>query len=103
MALLPKDINSETRSAFEEIAAIASAAGQIIVDEAAISLHQRERDLFRLIGSQAFDWWIDIHRFEFAPIFHLKWMANGEIEIGDTAVGLEHRRQNFVQIWNSHS
>ncbi len=102
MALLPENIYAETRFVVERIAAIAGAAGEIIVNQAAVSLHQGERDLLRLIGSERVDRRIDEDRLQFAEIFHLQRMADGKIQVGDAVVGLQHRRQNSVEIGNSH-
>ena len=62
MSLLPENVDAETRFLIERITAIARAAGQIIVNQAPISLHQRERDLLGLIRSQRFDRRIDKDR-----------------------------------------
>ena len=102
MSLLPENVHAKTRFVVERVTAIAGAAGQIIVDQAPISLHQRERDLLGLIRSQRVDRRIDKDRLQFAEIFHLQRMADGKIEIGNAVIGLQHRGQNFIEIGNSH-
>ena len=102
MSLLPENIDAETRFVAERVTAIAGAAGEVIVNQAAIALHEGERDLLRLIRSERFDRRIDKDRLQFAEVFHLERMADGEIEIGDAVVGLQHRGQNFVEIGYSH-
>ena len=102
MALLAENIDAETRFVAERVAAIAGAAGEIIVDQAPISLHESERELFGLIGRERFDRRVDKDRLQFAEIFDLQRMTDGKVEIGDAVVGLQHRGENFVEIGNSH-
>src|SRR5262249_45595830 len=102
MTLLSENVYSETRLAFERVTAIARSAGKIIVNQAPVPLHQCESDLLRLIRSQALDRRIDEDWFEFSPIFNLKRVANGKVQVGDARVSLEHRGQNLVEIRKSH-
>ena len=86
----------------ERITAIAGAAREVIVNQAPISLHERDRDLLRLIRRQRFDRRIHIDRLQFAIIFHLHRMAHGKIQVRDAFVGFQHRGQDSIEIGNSH-
>lgn len=79
MTLLPENIYAETRLVIERIAAVARAAGQIIVNQTAIALHQGQCDLLGLVGSQCLDRWLDINWFEFAVILNLERMTNRKV------------------------
>src|SRR2546428_9432500 len=102
MPLLPEDVDAKTSFIAERIAAVAGAGGEIVVDEAPISLHETKCNLLGLIRSEHFNWWIDIYRFQLPEIFHLQRMAHGKVEVGNAVVSLEHGRQDSVQIRNSH-
>src|SRR5438067_6913942 len=92
MPPLAKNIDAETSFIVERVTAIARASSQIIVNQTAIPLHEGEGDLFRLVGSECFNWQIGKYRFEFAEVFHLRWMADGKIKVGDAVIGFQHRR-----------
>src|SRR2546421_7610809 len=102
MPLLPENIDAEAGFITERITAITGAAGQIIVNEASIALYQRERNLFRLKWSERVDWRVDKDRLQFAIILHLQRMAHGKIQVGDAVISFQHRRQNPIEIGNSH-
>ena len=52
MALLPEDVDAKARFVVQRVAAIAGTAREVIVDQAAIALHECERDLLGLIRRQ---------------------------------------------------
>ena len=103
MALLPENVDAETRFIAERITAIAGTTGEIIVDQPPVPLHQRQRDLLGLVGRERLDRRIDIDRFELAVIFALKRVADRKVQVGDAVISLEHRREDFVEIGNSHT
>ncbi len=63
MSLLPENIDAETGFIVKRVTAIARASSQVIVNQPAISLHEREGNLLRLIGSKCFNRRIDKNRF----------------------------------------
>ena len=91
MSLLPENVHAKAGFVPERITAVAGAAREIIVNQPAISLHEREGDLFRLIRRQRFDWRVHEDRLQFAKIFHLHRVAHGKIQIRDAFVGFQHR------------
>src|SRR5437867_382177 len=103
MSLLPEDIDAEPGFIVERVTAVARAAGQIIVNQTPIALHERECDLLGLIGRERLDRWIDIYRLELAEVLHLQRMTDGKIQVGDAIVSLEHRRENFIEIGGPHT
>lgn len=91
MALLPKDVHAETRLVIEGIATIAGSAGEIIMHQTPIALHESERNLLRLKWREPLDRWIDNDGLKLAEIFHLERMTNRNVEIGDAIIRLQHR------------
>src|SRR5204863_9498104 len=102
MALLPKNVYSESRLLIQRIAAVARATRQVIVNQSPISLHQSQSDLLRLIRRERFDWRIDIDWLQFAEVLDLHWMPHGKIQVRDAVIGLQHRGQDSIKIRNSH-
>src|SRR3979411_2117275 len=102
MALLAKNADAETRFLGQRITQIARPSGEIIVNQTTIALHEGERDRLRFIGSQRFNRWIDIYRFEHAEILYLQRVTDRKIEVGDAIVGLQHRREDLIEIRCSH-
>src|SRR5262245_37621933 len=101
MTLLPKNVYPETSVSVQRVTAVTRSARQKIVNQAAIPLHQRKRDLFGLKWRQLLDRWINQDRLEHAKSFHLERVADGEIQIRNAVVSLEHCGQNLVQVWCS--
>src|SRR5204863_880858 len=77
--LLLENVHAKTRLVTEGVTAIAGAAGEIIVNEAAIALHKGERNLLSLVGRQRLDRWIDIDRFQLAKILDLERMTDRKV------------------------
>src|SRR5438445_11994469 len=97
MSLLPKNIDAETSFIAERVTAIARASSQIVVNQTAIPLHEGEGDLLRLVGSECVNRRIDRDWFELSEIFDWKRVADGKVQSGEAALGLQHRRYNLAQ------
>src|ERR1700736_4465466 len=99
MALLAEDADTKTRFLVKRITAIARTRGQVIVNQATIALHNRERDLLGLVWSKRFDRRINVNWFEFAEIFHLQGVTYGKIKVGNAVICFQHGRKDLVEVW----
>ncbi len=73
-----------------------------MLDEAAVVAHDVEGDVFGLVGGQRVDGWIDRDGFKLTEGLHLEWTANGEIQVGNAVVALEHGSEDGVEFYRAH-
>ena len=101
-ALLTEDVHAEARLRTELVTAIARAGFQQVVDEAAIVAEEVERDVLGLVRRQRVNGRIDGNGFQLSERLHLKRTANGEIQIGNAIVALEHGPEDGVEFNGTH-
>ena len=100
--LLAEDVHTEARLRAELVTAVARAGFEQVIDEAAVVAEEVERDVFGLVGRQRVDGRIDRDGLELAERLDLKRAADGEIQIGNAIVTLEHGSEDGVEFYGTH-
>ena len=114
MTLLSLRMTTETRPCWrkmftrkracvaELVAAIARSVFEQMPDESAVVAEDVEGDVLGLVGGQRVDGRIDRDGFQLSEGLDLERPADGEIQIGNAVVTLEHGSEDGVEFYAAH-